>query len=171
MKLFEEFRVVEDLWEDAPSSSAVLKTFGRKTYDISKKDELEDWVNANVEFQMKRYPDRYSPNNDGGRPDMYPEGKFNAYSIRSNVLNNLLDSLVKDSSTETIRDNIWELITANARESSKNIIDFQKAREAEAAAAQSVGTVEEAKSNATRITKAELKEMIKEALREALAAQ
>ena len=104
------------------------------------------------------------PDNTGNNPNMYPEGEFNTYSVRSNVLNNLLDTLAKDPSTVAIRDNIWELITANARNSSKKITDFQKAREAEA-----TNTVTESKVDTTRITRAELKEMIKEAINEELA--
>ena len=171
MKLFEEFKEIDGLWEEA--SKPVLKTFGRKTYDISKKDELEAWVDANVEFQMKRHPDRYSPDYDDGVPDLYPQGDFNAYSVRSNVLENLLDTLAKDPSTVAIRDNIWELIVANARSSSNKIVDFQKGLEARTNAAKEAEAeaVEEAKSNTVRLTKAELKEMIKEALREELAAK
>ena len=165
MKLFEEFKEVEGLWEAA--SNPMLKTFGKKTYDISKKDELEAWVNANVDFQMKRHPDRYSPDNDGGMSNIYPLGKFNTYTVRSNVLNNLLDNIAKDESTKEIRDHIWELITANAEDTSKKMAAFNRAKEAEA---KSAAPVEEAKA-AARISKAELKEMIKEALREELAAK
>ena len=56
--------------------------------------------------------------------------------------------------------------TANARSSSNKIVDFQKAREAEA-----TSKISESAGNTIKLTKSELKEMIKEALREELAAK
>lgn len=164
MKLYEEFKEVEGLWEESEPVKPVLKQFGRKTYDISKKDALEAWVNANVEFQMKRHPARYDSSNTGDNPNLYPEGEWNTRTVRIDILHNLLDTLSVEPSTKVVRDNIWELITDTAKESQKKVKAFYDARAAETNSAKSAGDVEEA----YQITKAELKEMIKAALREEL---
>jgi hypothetical protein len=53
------------------------KTFGRKTYYIDNDKDLRAWVNANIDFQRKRYPDRY-------------ENHSNNYRLISSVFNNLI---------------------------------------------------------------------------------
>lgn len=157
MKLHEAFKEVEELWEE-PSQS-VIKTFGKKTYDISKKDELEAWVNANAEFQMKRYPDRYAKNSNDG---LYPEGEWNIRELRIDIMHNLLDTLPVEPSTKVVRDNIWDLIVDTAKESQKQLKAFYGEKSPAV-------NVEAEAEEAPQITKDELKEMIKEALKEALA--
>ena len=119
---------------------------------------------------MKRHPARYAPDNDGGKPNLYPEGEWNIRTIRIDILHNLLDTLAVEPGTKAVRDNIWELIVDTAKESKKKVAAFYDEKRAEADSANSIDTVEEANA-ATNITKAELKEMIKEALREELAAK
>ena len=161
MKLHEAFKEVEELWEEP--SQHVVKTFGKKTYDISKKDELEAWVTANAEFQMRRHPDRYTKNSNDG---LYPEGEWNIRELRIDIMHNLLDTLPIEPSTKVVRDNIWDLIVDTAKESQKKVVAFYDEKEAEVDNTSTEDYVEEFK-----ITKAELKEMIKEALREELGAE
>lgn len=125
MKLYEEFKLVEDMWEDdtvnvlldkedpfaeLPSetqdfankrkadeitkanagTNSVLRTFGRKTYNLADTNELFAWWRANLEFQMKRYPDRYK----GYR------GNINDYKLHVTIANNLIAKLQADGVTD-----------------------------------------------------------------------
>lgn len=98
MKLYEEFKLYEDMWEDeVPATeefpvdeepvepvNPLIRTFGRKTYNLANPDELDAWFKANFEFQQKRYPTRYRD----------AEGaKAHWYRLRATIAKNLLTSL------------------------------------------------------------------------------
>ncbi len=103
MKLHEEFRLYEDLWEDevpatdeaiteetVETSDPLIRTFGRKTYNLANPDELDAWFKANFEFQQKRYPDKYRNN-----------GSINSrwLRLRANIARNLLATLEAEGVT------------------------------------------------------------------------
>jgi hypothetical protein len=90
MKLHEEFKLVEDLWEDDINTNPVIRTFGRKTYNLADTNELFAWWRANLEFQMKRYPDKYK----GYR------GVTNDYKLHTTIANNLIKALKADGVTD-----------------------------------------------------------------------
>lgn len=116
MKLHEEFKLVETLWDDlvatypeledeAPesdtvvspdshqgerifsnnldTSAPVIRTFGRKRYNLADTNELFAWWRANLEFQMKRHPDRYK-----GKT-----GDSNDYKLHATIAKNLIARL------------------------------------------------------------------------------
>jgi hypothetical protein len=98
MKLHEEFKLYEDMWEDevpateealaeeetVETADPLIRTFGRKTYNLANPDELDAWVDANFEFQQKRYPYKYRD----------AEGiTSNWFRLRSRVAKNLLSKL------------------------------------------------------------------------------
>lgn len=101
MKLYEEFKLVEDLWDneeyaelmtgtdDKPEGDPVIRTFGRKTYNLANINELFAWWRANLEFQMKRYPDKYT----GYR------GRINNSKLHVTIANNLIAKLKADGVT------------------------------------------------------------------------
>lgn len=89
MKLHEEFKEYENLWE--ADMNPYLKTFGRKTYDLTNKDELKAWIETNAEFQMKRYPGRYTM--EPGAEPAVGDGGERALQLRSTIIRNLCDKL------------------------------------------------------------------------------
>lgn len=68
------------------TSTPIIKTFGRKTYDLSNKDDLWQWYDANVRFQVRRHPNSYR--GDGS--------KLADASLKLNIARNLIASLKKD---------------------------------------------------------------------------
>lgn len=104
MRLHEEVKLYEDLWEDEiPVTEATLpeeettnvadpliRTFGRKTYNLANMDELDAWFKANFEFQQKRYPGKYRN-----------AGSINSkwLKLRASIARNLLTSLQADGVT------------------------------------------------------------------------
>ena len=104
MKLHEEFKLYEGMWEDeVPAAEEVktdeettnvahplIRTFGRKTYNLANPEELDAWFNANFEFQQKRYPDKYRNN-----------GSINSrwLRLRANIARNLLATLEAEGVT------------------------------------------------------------------------
>jgi hypothetical protein len=57
MRLFEEFKEYEELWE--ATSDSFLKAFGRKKYDLMDPVELDKYITDLAWFQNKRNPDSY----------------------------------------------------------------------------------------------------------------
>lgn len=104
MKLHEEFKLYEDMWEDevpaaedalteeetTNAADPLIRTFGRKTYNLANPDELDAWFTANFEFQQKRYPDKYRNN-----------GSINSrwLRLRANIARNLLATLEAEGVT------------------------------------------------------------------------
>ena len=72
--------------EEAP----VLRTFGRKTYNLANMDELDAWFKANFEFQQQRYPGKYRT-----------AGSINSkwLKLRASIARNLLTSLQAEGVT------------------------------------------------------------------------
>ena len=97
MKLHEEFKEYENLWEAAEEntsevSNPLIRTFGKKTYDLSNRDELNAWFEANYEFQQKRYPSKYR--------DSEGDITSNWLKLRATIANNLLTSLEAEGVTD-----------------------------------------------------------------------
>jgi hypothetical protein len=82
----------DTLWED--TGAPVIKTFGRKTYDLSKDDELDAWIEANVAFQLKRYPAKYDGEAD--REHNFFTSDERIGSLRHHVIANLANKLEAD---------------------------------------------------------------------------
>jgi hypothetical protein len=76
--------------EATNTSDPLIRTFGRKTYNLANPDELNAWVTANFEFQQKRYPDKYRNN-----------GSINSrwLRLRANIARNLLATLEAEGVT------------------------------------------------------------------------
>jgi hypothetical protein len=89
MNLFEEFKEYTALWEDVDTS--VIKTFGRKTYDLSKDDELDAWIEANVAFQVKRYPTKYDGEADRAHDFFTSDERIDG--LRHHIISNLANKL------------------------------------------------------------------------------
>jgi hypothetical protein len=108
MKLHEEFKEYENLWEEADESAPVIRTFGKKTYDLSKPDELEAWFNANYEFQKQRYPERYADASGSVQ-------NSNRQNLRATIAKNLLASLEAEGVTNPeVIGRLQELAEINA---------------------------------------------------------
>jgi len=120
MKLHEEFKLYEDMWEDEvpatedsvaevaaeEASEPVTRTFGRKAYDLTNRDELYAWVKANTDFQANRRPVRYR-NADGTITSDW-------IRLRSRIAKNLLASLEAEGITNpTVLDNLQRIATGN----------------------------------------------------------
>lgn len=111
MKLHEEFKEYETLWEEAEESTPVIRTFGKKTYDLSKPEELEAWFNANYEFQKQRYPERYA-DSDSARGIVQNSNRQN---LRATIAKNLLASLEAEGVTNPeIIERLQELAEINS---------------------------------------------------------
>jgi hypothetical protein len=146
MKLYEEFKLFEDMWDTLDKSGfressetsnvkasqlmtndpltedterayrtldpeyadwrynqprkPYIKTFGSKKYDLADYKQLHDWVEANVQFQMKRYPNRYAHKNP--EPGEYTQGESNTTALRLTVLRNLLKQLEAEKADDRI---------------------------------------------------------------------
>jgi hypothetical protein len=145
MKLHEEFKLVEELWEDdfnfedfyaererklkaAKDAEAerirtnpVIRTFGRKTYNLADTNELFAWWRANLEFQMKRYPDKYK----GYR------GVTNDYKLHTTIANNLIKALKADGVTdEKIFKELEDMAGGNSKLAASREDVFNKAKSA-----------------------------------------
>ena len=97
MKLHEEFKEYEELWEAAEentsdASNPLVRTFGRKTYNLANREELDAWFKANYEFQQKRYPSRYR--------DSEGDITSNWLKLRATIAKNLIASLEADGVTD-----------------------------------------------------------------------
>lgn len=93
------------------ASTPVIKTFGRKTYDLSKPDELDAWFEANYAFQKQRYPDRYADSD----PARGIRQNSNRQNLRATIAKNLLASLEADGVTDPdIIGRLQELADTNA---------------------------------------------------------
>ena len=104
MKLHEEFKEYESLWED--SRNPYIKTFGRKTYDLTNKDELKAWIETNAEFQMKRHPNRYAK--DPTEEPMRGDGEEKALDLKITIVDNLFDRLSKEGVDQALLDSVHE---------------------------------------------------------------
>jgi hypothetical protein len=113
MKLHQEFKLYENMWEDEPAvvynvenpewteqknslrklAKPVYKTFGSHKYDITKLDELEAWVEKNAEFQFKRHPNSYKHYVPTSEKDEFTQEERHAKYIYITILNNLEKSL------------------------------------------------------------------------------
>lgn len=145
MKLYEEFKLVEDLWEDdidfedfyadrdrklkatkdteaeSISTNPVIRTFGRKTYNLADTNELFAWWRANLEFQMKRYPNKYK----GYR------GVTNDYKLHTTIANNLIKALKADGVTdEKIFKELEDMAVGNTKLAASREDVFKKAKSA-----------------------------------------
>lgn len=108
MTLHEEFKLYEDLFDDIDkpykgittsadyhdwrykqSRKPYTKNFGRKEYDLTDSKQLHDWVEANVQFQMKRYPSKYTD-------------ASNIKSLRYKILKQLIWQLERDGADARI---------------------------------------------------------------------
>lgn len=120
MKLHEEFKLYEDLWEDevpateepiadeevAVTSEPVTRIFGRKAYDLTNRDELYAWVKANTDFQAYRHPVRYRDANGNITSDWI--------RLHSRIARNLRASLEAEGVTNpTVLDNLQRIATGN----------------------------------------------------------
>lgn len=111
MKLHEEFKEYENLWEAAEESTPIIRTFGKKTYDLSKPAELEAWFNANYEFQKQRYPERYADSD----PARGIKQNSNRQNLRATIAKNLLASLEAEGVTDPdVIGRLQELAEINA---------------------------------------------------------
>jgi hypothetical protein len=111
MKLHEEFKEYENLWEAAEESTPIIRTFGKKTYDLSKPDELRAWFEANYEFQKQRHPDRYAAYD----PARGLRQNSNRQNLRATIAKNLLASLEAEGVTDPdIIGRLQELADTNA---------------------------------------------------------
>jgi hypothetical protein len=131
MKLHEEFKLVEDLWDDdenvtyynaenpewtktkdvmRKNAKPVYKTFGSHKYDITKFNELEAWVKENAEFQFKRHPNSYKHYVHATEKDEVTAEESHAKYIYITILDNLeksLDFEAMDSNSEfCVQENI-----------------------------------------------------------------
>jgi hypothetical protein len=113
MKLYEEFKLVEELWDDdednvyigenpewtaaketmRKNAKPVYKTFGSHKYDITKFNELEAWVKENAEFQFKRHPGSYKHYVPATERDEFTAEERHAKYIYVTILANLEKSL------------------------------------------------------------------------------
>jgi hypothetical protein len=80
----------KSLREAEDTAGAVIRTFGRKSYNLADTDELYAWWKAQVEFQMKRYPNRYA-----GR-----RGDITGSRLRITLANNLIAKLEAEGVTD-----------------------------------------------------------------------
>jgi hypothetical protein len=86
-----------------------IKTFGRKSYDLSNEDELEAWVKANAELQMKRYPGRYDGNIDAWWDS------FSKFDLKRTILDNLITRLVSEGTDKAIIDKLVAMRDENQK--------------------------------------------------------
>ena len=89
MKLYEEFKEVENLWEStsdwdyADYKDFYKRPFGKKIYQLNKDADLKAWVDANIEFQRKRHPGKYGP------------GELGSHYSNLNLINSVFNNLIK----------------------------------------------------------------------------
>ena len=95
-------------WRYNQPRKTYIKTFGSKKYDLADYGQLHDWVEANVQFQMKRYPDRYAHKKP--EPGEYTSGESNTNTLRLNVLKNLLKQLEAEKADDRICMSIYDEI-------------------------------------------------------------
>ena len=81
-------------------SKSFIKTFGSKSYDLADYEQLHDWVEANVQFQMKRHPSRYAHKDP--KTGEYTTGEANTNKLRLVILDNLIKQLEADSADSRI---------------------------------------------------------------------
>lgn len=135
MKLHEEFKLIEDLWDDndenvtyhsvenpkwtnakddmRKKATPVYKTFGSHKYDITKLNELEAWVKENAEFQFKRHPGSYKHYVPATERDEFTAEESHAKYIYVTILDNLEKSLdfgtMDSNSRFCVKENIHRL--------------------------------------------------------------
>jgi hypothetical protein len=95
-------------WRYNQPRKTYIKTFGSKKYDLANPGQLHDWVEANVQFQMKRYPNRYAHKNP--EPGEYTPGESNTTTLRLTVLRNLLKQLEAEKADDRICMSIYDEI-------------------------------------------------------------
>lgn len=152
MKLHEEFKLYENMWEDLSNKDSILevyeedpyewqynkprksfiKTFGNKKYDLADYKQLHDWVEANVQFQMKRYPNRYTHKDP--KTGEYPVGEKNTLELRYVIMNNLVKQLEAEGADSRIIGSIIDQMDWVRGQHSSKELDNRRREEVKAAA-------------------------------------